>query len=153
MDQNLSSANDFLERQVALMRELAGSLERAQAAVLNSDGVQIRAQTILQQKLCGELQQLAGKFSPEDSSPAHMVTPTHPADAATLHPLAQRRQSLLTQLRETGKRVEQLNRVYSALLRRARRTVDIFCRVLANSGITYLPPISQTQSPLQGSKG
>jgi hypothetical protein len=153
MDQDLSSANDFLERQVALMRELAGSLERAQAAVVNSDVAQICAQTILQQKLCGELQQLAESVSPEHSSPAHMVPATQPADAATLHPLAQRQQSLLTELRKIGKHVEGLNRDYAALLRRARRTVDIFCRVLANSGVTYLPPTSQARPALQDSRG
>jgi hypothetical protein len=37
-------------------------------------------------------------------------------------------------------RVAQLNREYGALLTRARRTVDIFCRVLANSEVTYFPP-------------
>lgn len=152
MDQDFSSTNDVLERQIGLIRELAGSLERAQAAVLNSDVAQICAQTILQQKLCGELQRL-GKFSPEHSSLARMVTPAHPADAATLHPLSQRQQSLLTELRETGKRVERLNRDYAALLRRARRTVDIFCRVLANSGVTYLPPTSQARSVLEDSRG
>jgi len=153
MDQRPSSANDFLERQVTLMRELASSLERAQAAVLNSDVVQVGAQTILQQKLCAELQQLAGKISPEHSSLARMVMPAHPSDAATLYPSAQRQQSLLTEVREAGNRVEGLNRDYAALLRRARRTVDIFCRVLANSGVTYLPPRSQARSALQDPRG
>jgi len=152
MDENLSSANDFRARQVALMRELAGSLQRAQAAVLDCDIAQINAQTIQQQRLCGELRQLAGQCSLEPSS-AHRVTPMHPAGVATVAPFAQRQQALLTELRETGKRVERLNCDYAALLRRARRTVDIFCRVLANSGVTYLPPTPQARSALQDSRG
>jgi hypothetical protein len=153
MHQDVSSANDFLERQIALMRELAGSLERAQAAALNSNAGQLSAQTLRQQKLCEELRQLAGKFSPEHSSPtAPMVTPIHAADAATLHSCSQRQQSLLTELRKIGKRVEGLNRNYAALLRRARRTVDIFCRVLANSGVTYPPPTWPAQSAQQDSR-
>jgi hypothetical protein len=153
MDENLSSANEFLERQIALMRELAGSLERAQVALFNSDVAQVGVQTILQQRLCEELQQLAGKFSLKPSFPAHMITPTHQANVATLDPFAERQRFLLSELREIGKQVEGLNRHYSALLRRARRTVDIFCRVLANSGITYLPPSPQARSALQDSRG
>ena len=153
MDENLSSANEFLGRQVALMRELAGSLERAHAAILNSDMAQIVAQTVLQQRLCAEWQQAAGKVSPKPSFQEQMATPAHHADAATLDPFAERHRRLLAELGETGKHVEGLNRNYSALLRRARRTVDIFCRVLANSGVTYLPPALQVRSALHDSRG
>lgn len=148
------SANVSLERQIALMRELAGSLERAQAAVLSSDIRQISAQTLRQQRLCEELQRQAGRMSRQNGlAVAPMATPTAPVDAYPLLPTSARQRSLLAELRETGKLVERLNRDYAALLRRARRTVDIFCRVLASSAITYLPPAPQAQSPLQDSKG
>jgi hypothetical protein len=153
MDENHSSGHELLQRQVALLYELASSLERAQAAVLNSDFGQIGAQTILQQRLCGELQQLAGKLSLQSSPPEQTGSAGHGAEAATWHPVAERQHSLLAELRDIGKQVEGLNRDYSALLRRARRTVDIFCRVLTNSGITYLPPAAQARSVLQGSRG
>jgi hypothetical protein len=47
---------------------------------------------------------------------------------------------LADDLQETAMRVAELNRKYAALLRRRRRTVDIFCRVLASSGTTYPAP-------------
>lgn len=153
MDENHSSGNELLERQVALLHELAGSLERAQAAVLNSDVAQIGVQTILQQRLCGELRQLAGELSLKPSPPDRRGSAVRRADAATLHPVVERQHSLLAELREIGKHVEGLNRDYSALLRRARRTIDIFCRVLRNSGITYLPPAPQARSVRQDSRG
>lgn len=152
MDENLSSANELVERQVRLMQELAGSLERAQAALLNSDVAQLGDQTILQQRLCEELQQLAGKVALKPLFRAPLIPPAHHADNATLERFAQRQRSLLTELREIGRRVEGLNRDYSALLRRARRTVDIFCRVLASSGITYLPPAAPARSALRDSR-
>jgi len=154
MDLDLSSANASLERQLALLRELAGSLQRAQAAVLSSDIGQMTAQTLRQQKLCEELQRHAGRMPcPNAVLVAPMATPTPPVDALPLQPLSARRRSLLAELRETGKLVERLNRDYAALLRRARRTVDIFCRVLASSAVTYLPPARPAQPPLQDAKG
>jgi len=47
---------------------------------------------------------------------------------------------LAAELLAVETKVLQLNRAYAAWLRRARRTVDIFCRVLAHSAITYPPP-------------
>ena len=150
MDQDLSSSNEFLERQITLLRELAGSLERAQAAILQSDVGQMRAQTLRQQNLCEQLLQRAGQAAPEQA--ALMPSGVKPVPGATPLPaLTERQQSLLTELRHAGWQVERLNREYEALLRRARRAVDIFCRVLANSGITYLPPTSRAQArPLKG---
>jgi len=154
MDLDLSSANAPLERRIALLRELAGSLQRAQAAVLRSDIGQMTAQTLRQQKLCEELQPHAGRMSRPNAVPvAPMATPRPPVDALPLQPLSARQHSLLAELREAGKLVERLNRDYAALLRRARRIVDIFCRVLASSAVTYLPPAPQAQPPLQDSKG
>jgi len=41
---------------------------------------------------------------------------------------------------EPIRKIAEQTRSYAAVLRRARRTVDIFCRVLASSALTYPPP-------------
>jgi hypothetical protein len=145
MDQELSSLNGLLERRLRLMRELADSLERAQAAVLESDPGQVSAQTTRQRELCAELRRLASELTPEQ-------VPSPVKDTAGFMPARARRRALLIELAEVEPQVACLNRAYDALLRRARRTVDIFCRVLANSGATYIPPASHPVSAVQNSR-
>jgi hypothetical protein len=157
MDQDPSPLNEWLERRVGLMRELAGSLQRAHNAILHSDAAQLSAQTVRQQQLCEELRRLAAELTPGQTSSTAMavrsIAQTHLPNTAALYPARERQRALLTELLEIETRVGDLNRAYGALLRRARRTVDIFCRVLANSGATYLPPAAQTSSAIQDSTG
>jgi hypothetical protein len=157
MDQDSSPVDVLLERRVGLMRELAVSLERAQTAILHSDARQLADETTRQREVCEELRRLASELAAGPAPPVtkavHSVLRTHLPDTAALHPARQRQRALLTELLEIETRVADLNRSYGALLRRARRTVDIFCRVLANSGVTYPPPASQAPSAIQDSRG
>jgi len=114
-----SPAYQQLEQRLTWLRELAGSLENARAAVLHSDLAELRRQTDRQRELCAGLRQL----NPGTSSPA-----------------GERWQRLLQEARQMEMQVAHLNREYGFLLAHARHTVDIFCRVLANSDATYLPP-------------
>ena len=57
---------------------------------------------------------------------------------------------LADDLQVAARRVADLNRFYGALLRRRRRTVDICCRVLANSGTTYPAPRTPSHPDLEG---
>jgi hypothetical protein len=150
MGQDISSVNGALERRIGLMRELANSLERAQAAVLNSDRVQLSRQTMRQRELCEQWRLLVSEFTRNVSVPprrAHAVPNSH--QAAELGPTGERHRALIVELAQIEARVAHLNRAYGALLRRARRTVDIFCRVLANSGLTYSQPTLQPASTNQ----
>jgi hypothetical protein len=157
MDQDLSSVNELLERRVGLMRELAHCLERAQAAVLNSDSRQMSAQTTRQRELCEQLRRQASELMPEQVpspvSAASSIAGSPVPGSADLRPARLRRRALLGELAEVEAQVAHLNRAYGALLRRARRTVDIFCRVLANSGVTYVPPVPQPPSAVPYSRG
>jgi len=65
-----------------------------------------------------------------------------PDGAVSLH-VQQRWKTLARELTQVETGVSQLNQVHGALLRRARRTVEIFNRVLASSAITYIPPKPQ----------
>lgn len=112
-------ANPALDERLGWLRELAGSLECAKSAVLRSDLADLNRQTLRQRELCALLGQ------------SFLATPTGPD---------KRLQRITQESRKMELRVAQLNREYGALLARARRTVDIFCRLLAHSQVTYPPP-------------
>lgn len=118
MKQEFPPAHQPLEQRLTWLRELAGSLESARAAVLHSDLTELRLQTARQRELCAGLRQL----NPNTSS------------------AGERWHHLLQEASQLEMQVARLNREYRFLLAHARRTVDIFCRVLANSDATYLPP-------------
>jgi hypothetical protein len=113
MDSTISGALDSHGLRLALVSELSESLGKSQTALLSFDLAKFESQTVRQAQLCCELVRL-----PEAKNIA---------SAELLKAEADLRYRL---------------RVYAALLRRARRTVEIFCRVLASSGVTYAPPRS-----------
>jgi len=114
------SLHEYMNQRLALLGELAGSLELARAALAATTAVKLDSHTVRQQELCRELRTLDRSFFAEapDSRPS----------------------GLADDLQAAVRRVAELNRKYAALLRRRRRTVDIFCRVLASSGTTYPAP-------------
>ena len=130
MDAEPSDHNEPWTARVRCLEELGDSLKRAHAAVVGSDLAEIRRQTARQEELCGKLRRF--RRDPPAVIPARARAP----DVAMLEKLA-----------AVESRVADLNRRYEALLRRARRTVDIFCRILANSALTYPPPRAQNSAP------
>jgi flagellar FlgN protein len=146
MDQELFPVFDLIERRLALMRALADSLERAQTAVAQSNLVEITGHTARQRELCAAVRQLESEAR-QFVADAAIADETRPQNIRTrqsqsgVSPLMQQRwNAVAEELSELEIRVGQLNRIYGALLRRARRTVDIFCRVLASSAVTYAAP-------------
>jgi len=113
--------DDLGERRLELFRELAASLERAQRAVMASKVEQMIRETSRQQEICGELR------ARRDDKPGTAFTGSS------------RGAELAGELMRIEKRVAELNRLYAALLRRARRTAEIFCRAMASSALTYDP--------------
>jgi flagellar biosynthesis/type III secretory pathway chaperone len=120
-----------LERRLGHMRELASVIEHAQAAVIMRNLGEIERLTARQRTLCDLLR------APEAQ------TRFHGCDSL-------RHSALADQLVAAGKQVRDLNLAQAALLRRARRTVNIFCRVLASSAVTYTPPRREILVGLQG---
>jgi hypothetical protein len=111
---------EVLTQRLALLRALADSLEEAQAALTTTAPGILDQHTARQRELCRRLRALATGL------PDGAKDWTH--------------DGLANDLQETARRVANLSRKYAALLRRRRRTVDIFCRVLASSGTTYPEP-------------
>jgi flagellar biosynthesis/type III secretory pathway chaperone len=117
-----SELPDFsaFERRLGQMRELAGVIEQAQVAVVMRDLRGIERLTARQQELCNLLRAREAQTTFGCHSQRQSVSPDELVAAA--------------------KQVRDLNRAHAALLRRVRRTVNIFCRVLASSAVTYAPP-------------
>jgi flagellar biosynthesis/type III secretory pathway chaperone len=145
MDQELNLSCELLERRLALMRELANSLEQVQTAVVRSDLRGIEGHTARQRDLCQTLRQLEGEAlalpfrNPiADRSRSQKIS-AQPDDAVSPQ-VRQRWNALAQELTQVETQVAQLNRVYAALLRRVRRTLQIFMRVLESSANTYVPP-------------
>jgi flagellar biosynthesis/type III secretory pathway chaperone len=146
MNQELTTSFELVERRLALMRELTVSLDQAQSTVVRSDLAGINGYTMRQGEICEALRQL--EFEALQHPPCTTVTSRSrnhkvgmqlPGD--TISPLIQQRWKMLAQeLNQVEMRANHLNQVYGALLRRARRTVQIFNRVLESSAITYAPP-------------
>ena len=113
-----STLHERLNQRLELLRSLADSLQQAHAALAATSGEKLDHHTARQQELCQHLRALAG-FSELSSSTSA---------------------GLANDLQVAARRVGDLNRLYAALLRRRRRTADIFCRVLASSGTTYPAP-------------
>jgi flagellar FlgN protein len=148
MDPESTNSLHLLERRLALMRQLAGSLEQVQTVVVRSDLRGIDAHTIRQQELCEALAQLEAEAVGQS---LQTLTPNQPnhrkdkmgmlsEDGGVSSEVRQRCMSLAQELTQMELQVSQLNRVYGALLRRAQRTLEVFMRVLASSASTYSLP-------------
>jgi len=156
MAQEPSLSFQLLERRLALMRDLASSLEQAEAAVVRSDVASVDRHRVWQQQLCaalGALDAEARRFrlcAVTENVPAVQKN-WMPSPGSGVPPhIRQRWNALALELTKAEAQVRHLNRVYGALLRRARRTVEIFCRVLASSAVTYVPPKARSEAGSSG---
>ncbi|MBV8052866.1 MAG: hypothetical protein JOZ80_16885 [Acidobacteriaceae bacterium] len=146
---NTDGITELLEQRINLLRLLASSLEHAQIGLQRPNCAEIQLQTKTQQNLCQQLRQVACEFSPDQI--ARISGCGDPVSQTTL---ANARQSALAaELRSLEKQVAELNRRYGALLRRAQRTINIFCRVLNNSGLTYVAMRPKPESAVEHSGG
>jgi len=120
---------DLMIQRLGLLRQLADSLTLTQAALATITPATLDRHTARQQDLCQQLRTLTAGFP--GGAPVRTSA------------------GLADDVQETVRRVGDLNRKYAALLRRRRRTVDIFCRVLASSGTTYPAPLLASRTNLQ----
>lgn len=127
-----SSSSQLLQRRLALLQELADSLELSPALLATASPEKLDQQTAQQLEMCRQLRALCPGLAGQTQTPI---------DAR-----------LANDLQVIAKRVGDLNRLYAALLRRRRRTVDIFCRVLATSGTTYPAPKLRSGPRQDGSR-
>jgi porphobilinogen deaminase len=132
MHAGISSSLDLLEKRLALMQQLAEELKQGQIAIIARDLVQIECHTASQNRLCGALRELEKEqaWREETEMAGQIKNDSAPAGC----------QQAIGQLAEVENQVAYLGRVHASLLRRAQRTVSVFVRLLASSGVTYEPP-------------
>jgi hypothetical protein len=145
IDQEIIAGLELGNKRLDLLRELASSLQLAQAAVVRSDLSGIDGQTGRQQEICNALRQLAsvGLRLPGTTVAGGSRKPNRWAELPEIDlapGLRQRWDGLGRELQQVETQVSQLNRIYEGLLRRAQCTLQIFIRLLANSANTYTPP-------------
>ena len=142
MDQELSSSFALLERRIRVLQQLASSLATAQAAVLHHDLNGIDLENTSQREICEALQQWEAEAvtsgcaigeAPLGRTLQLDIPPASPA-------LQERWRTLARELAQVETKVRELGRVHAAMLRRARRTIEIFARAFASSAATYSPP-------------
>src|SRR5262249_54304416 len=109
---------------LALWEALAASLEQATRALTDGDLDAFERATERQQQLCD---QLRGVLPPWPGRGVCRDTPEGAADQR--------------ECMEIERRVKHLNRVYAALLRRANRSLETFCRMLDAAPSTYAAPM------------
>jgi hypothetical protein len=117
------------QTQLALLAELAASLEAGQKALLEKDLDTILASTNAQARLIGALRILWTR--PEDPTASQ---PGNPREKSTSSSAA-----FGDDLHAAQARVLQLGRVQAALLNRAGRSLRTLARLIAGPGATYSP--------------
>ncbi|HEX3353810.1 MAG TPA: hypothetical protein VHS34_13405 [Terriglobales bacterium] len=125
------------EQRLALLRELAEVLGLAQGALLNSDLDRLQEQNGRQLTLCKTLRTLAGDSAGpgiQASEPA-ISPPAIFGPGSLSAPIDG--DAISRQLQEVRRQVQHLNRVQAALLRRARRSLEISACLRARCALTY----------------
>jgi hypothetical protein len=120
---------ECLREHIRLLRELDGSLADSTEALAHSDIASVVRETERQQRIIQAVTALRVRASAislatdheKDSKPKAGVETNSLADSA-LEDFHRARAGVMAQ-----------NRIYSALLRRSRRTVDIFARLVLNA--------------------
>lgn len=139
MIQEACASQEPLTRRLDLMRQLAESLLLAQAAVIQSNVRELEVQTARQRMLCDELKQPLPDSRRREVSHKARPSEREARRAGTADRADDSSNTLRRELAEVERQVAGLNQTYAALLRRASRTVEMFCRVLASSDLTYAP--------------
>jgi len=121
MDVESPPVFEQLTIRLSILHDLVDALLKAQSAIALSDLQNMELHIAQQRRLCHALMDL-GTLSPQ------------PSVAPVL-----RWNKLVLELKETEHYALHLGRVQSALLRRTRRGLDLFSRLLASTALTYTP--------------
>jgi hypothetical protein len=125
MDTQLPPDLVLVDHCLGLMRELENALRKTGAAIVAADLRDMERQSARQREICAAIGEL------------HEHMRKGVASSGETREVSRYREE---EWRAALNRVWNLNRVQAGLVRRGRRTVDIFCRVLASSAATYTPP-------------
>jgi hypothetical protein len=141
-----TNLTETIERELSLLRELAGDLIACRSAFVGMDIEAIYAHIGRQAKLCEKLR-LAGqeRASAWQAEFKPSMKPQGNKDIRSwiksLDPaVGQRMRELLTELALAEGEVRNLNRVHTLFLEGSRRTLNVMANALAVFAPTYTPP-------------
>jgi hypothetical protein len=136
------------QRQLVLMGELASVIEQSHAALLASDIKKIGLYTARQHALCEALSRPTYPLPRHDEAiGARMEASVASGSFIRSRELEQKSEELSREMAKMRARIQHLNRVQAALLRRSRRSLEILIHLLASCATTYSAPKS-CQVPL-----
>jgi hypothetical protein len=122
---------EYFEERKRLLRELLDSQYAAEAALLHSSFCELGRVNSEQLRICERLSGLALPRTEKGGTPSH-------GSAVSTEAQGVRGRDLKTEIMRLENEVRYRNRVFSAVLARVRRTMNIFARALASLGPTYL---------------
>jgi hypothetical protein len=146
MSPEIASLTDTIERELGLLRELAGDLIACRAAFTGMDLDAIYVHIAKQAMLCQKLQKAEEeriKAWQEGAAHAGNLTPGGDLRAwiqSLDPPVALRLRALLTELVVAEGEVRNLNRVHTLLIDGSRKTLNVLTNALASFSPTYTAP-------------
>ena len=126
MEAEISSVIERVTVRLSILHDLVDAFLRAQSAIGLFDLQNMEAHIARQRQLCHVLMALNDSVSEQS-----------PPDAG--RDALKRWHTLSRELKQTELHVLHLGRVQAALLRRTRRGLDLFSRLLASTALTYTP--------------
>ncbi len=122
---------EYFEERKRLLEELLDSQYAAEAALLHACFGELGRVNGEQLRICARLRGLALHGTGYGEAPSHL-------DAAPTEGQAARGRDLKAAIMRLEKEVRYRNQVFSAVLARVRRTMNVFGRAMASLGPTYM---------------
>lgn len=130
MESTLPQLHELTEARLALMRQLADSLEESQSALLRNDAERIARGAAHQAELCRRWSHLESQLEREkQNSSRRRQSSTEPSTA----------ESCQAEWKQLNDRIRHLTRVHSSLLRHLNRSLAVLARVAESCELTYAP--------------
>jgi hypothetical protein len=133
IDTTLPELSQLVERRLALVRRLAGSLESSTPALTTNDAEAIARGAAHQAELCRQWSRLEDEL--RRASARHRALP--PAEGSRGSPEAAHAARLQAEWETLGARIRYLTRVHCSLLRYWQRSLAVLARVVDSCAPTY----------------
>jgi hypothetical protein len=132
---SLPALSRLIEQRLALLRNLAESLEQSSVALVQNDAEAIARGAAHQAELCWQWSRLEGELRREAGRPSIPSSPNAAADVIHLEHSAR----LQAEWEALGARIRYLTRVHWSLLRHLERSLAVLSRVVDSCAPTYMP--------------
>lgn len=130
MESALPQLHELTEARLALMRQLASSLEESQSALLRNDAEKIARGAAHQAELCRRWSYLESQLrrEREDGALSHHASAEYSSG-----------KDCQAEWNQLNDRIRHLTRVHSSLLRHLNRSLAVLARVAESCELTYAP--------------